>query len=64
MPSGFVDPGRTLGPDPYAIAGSENANQFAAMPSLHVAWSVLASYAIWRLTTRPIARGSTSPIHC
>lgn len=55
MLPGFVDTGAAFGPDPYAIAGSESANQFAAMPSMHVAWSVLTGYAIWKLGTRHLA---------
>jgi len=57
MLPGFIDAGAAFGPDPYAIAGSESANQFAAMPSLHVAWAVLAGYAVSRLSTRRLIRG-------
>lgn len=56
MLPGFVDAGAAYGPDPYAIAGSESANQFAAMPSLHVAWAVLIGCTLWRLTTWRIVR--------
>lgn len=56
MLPGFVDAGAAFGPDPYAIAGSESANQFAAMPSLHVAWAVLIGCTLWRLSRRPIVR--------
>ena len=53
---GFVDAGAQFGPDPYALAGSGNANQFAAMPSMHVAWAILAGYAIWQLSPGKLAR--------
>ena len=56
MLPGFVDAGATFGPDPYAIAGSESANQFAAMPSMHVAWAILVGYAIWHLSAHRIVR--------
>ena len=56
MLPGFVDAGAAYGPDPYAIAGSENANQFAAMPSMHVAWAILAGYAIVHLSGGRLAR--------
>ena len=52
MLPGFVDAGAVFGPDPYAIAGSESANRFAAMPSMHAAWVILTGYAIWQLSTR------------
>ena len=56
MLPGFVDAGATFGPDPYAMAGSESANQFAAMPSMHVAWAILAGYAIGQLCRNRIGR--------
>lgn len=56
MLPGFIDAGAAFGPDPYAIAGSESANQFAAMPSLHVAWAVLTGYTLWCLSSRQLVR--------
>lgn len=56
MLPGFIDAGARFGPDPYAVAGSESANQFAALPSLHVAWAVLAGYTVWRLSDTRIVR--------
>lgn len=56
MLPGFIDASNTYGPDPYAIPGSGSANQFAAMPSMHVAWAVIAGYAIWHLTKHPTTR--------
>ena len=48
---GFIDTMARYGPDAY---GSEtiraNANQFAAMPSVHFAWAVITAYAIIRFT--------------
>ncbi len=46
---GFVDAGALYGPDPYGLPGSGSANQFAAMPSMHVAWAILVGYALWTL---------------
>ncbi len=55
---GFVDTGLHFGPNPYDISAGEAANQFAAMPSLHVGWALLvASSAVslsrsrWRWLT-------------
>jgi hypothetical protein len=64
MLPGFVDAGRAYGPDPYAIAGSESANQFAAMPSMHVAWAILAGYAIWHISGHRLVRalGALHPV--
>lgn len=56
MLPGFVDTGALLGPDPYALAGSGHANQFAAMPSMHVAWAILCGYAVWQLSARTAVR--------
>lgn len=49
MLPGFVDTGLVYGPHPYSIPGSDGANQFAAMPSMHVAWSLLVAAAVRRL---------------
>ncbi len=35
---------------------ASDANQFAAMPSLHLAWAVWCSIAVWRVTSRPALR--------
>jgi hypothetical protein len=45
---GFVDTMATLGPDAYAGASGDLANQFAAMPSLHVGWAALIAYVVYR----------------
>jgi membrane-associated phospholipid phosphatase len=56
MLPGFIDAGVAFGPDPYAVAGSGNANQFAAMPSMHVAWAILVGYAIRHLCAHRIGK--------
>ncbi len=35
---------------------ASHANEFAAMPSLHIAWAVWCSIAVWALTSRPWVR--------
>ncbi len=35
---------------------ASEANQLAAMPSLHIAWAVWCSVAVWRITARPLWR--------
>lgn len=49
---GFLDTGEVFGPSPYALPGSGAANQFAAMPSMHVAWAVLVGCVAWQLSSR------------
>jgi len=46
MLDGFLDTGAIFGPDPYALPGSDAANQFAAMPSMHVTWAVLVALTL------------------
>ena len=48
MLDGIIDASTMYGPDPYAIPGSGAANQFAAMPSMHVAWAIVAGWALFR----------------
>jgi len=43
---GFVDTGLVSGDSPYSGAGAKIANQFAAMPSLHVGWAVVVALGI------------------
>lgn len=52
MLDGFIDYGETIGPNPYDLPGSEAANEFAAMPSLHVAWAILVGVALWKMIGR------------
>lgn len=48
----MVDTGSVFGPSPYQGAIRGAANQFAAMPSLHVGWAVLVGIVLWRIAPR------------
>jgi len=56
MLPGFIDGGLAYGPDPYSFPGIGSANQFAAMPSMHVAWAVLVAVTVWRSTRICVSR--------
>ena len=57
MLDGFIDSGAIFGPDPYSLPGSNGANQFAAMPSMHVGWALLVGFGLWSLARhRPALR--------
>ncbi|MDQ1618172.1 MAG: hypothetical protein QOE19_741 [Actinomycetota bacterium] len=44
---GFIDTGAVYGPDVYGPPeGASIANQFAAMPSLHIGWAVLIAVGL------------------
>jgi hypothetical protein len=43
---GFTDVAATFGQSVYGPVGSGTANQFAAMPSLHVGWAVLVGLSL------------------
>ena len=45
-----------------SAALSHDADQFAAMPSLHIAWASWSALAIWRLARRPAVR-AIGPVH-
>jgi hypothetical protein len=49
---GFVDTMSTYGPSAYEGAAASVANQFAAMPSLHVGWAVTIAYIVVRTGPR------------
>lgn len=49
LPS-FVDTGALFGPSPYSLDASAAANQIAAMPSLHVGWSLVVAISMITLT--------------
>ncbi|MEP6760733.1 MAG: phosphatase PAP2 family protein, partial [Sporichthyaceae bacterium] len=49
--SGFVDTMATIGPSAYEGSAATVANQFAAMPSLHVGWALLLAVVVIRTTT-------------
>ena len=48
--SGFVDTAKVFGPDPYKLGIAKAANQYAAMPSLHVGWALLLALAVLSIT--------------
>lgn len=49
---GFVDTGAAFGPDVYGPPGTGSiANQFAAMPSLHIGWAVLVAVGLIATTS-------------
>ena len=52
---GFVDTMATFGPNAYAGTSGAMANQFAAMPSLHIGWAALIAYVIYRTGPRWLA---------
>jgi hypothetical protein len=52
---GFVDTMTTYGPNAYAGTSGAMANQFAAMPSLHIGWAALIAYVIYRTGPRWLA---------
>ncbi len=56
MLDGYLDASRIFGPNPYALPGSGSANQFAAMPSMHVGWAVLVALLLWSASNRPSVR--------
>ncbi len=47
---GFIDTGAIFGPNPYDLGIAEAANQLAAMPSLHVGWSLLVALGVLGLS--------------
>jgi hypothetical protein len=56
MLDGYLDTAAAFGPNPYALPGSDSANQFAAMPSMHVGWAVLVALVLWSASSRPWVR--------
>ena len=52
---GFIDTMSTFGPNAYAGTSGAMANQFAAMPSLHIGWAALIAYVIFRTGPRWLA---------
>jgi PAP2 superfamily len=57
---GFVDTMTTFGPNAYAGTSGAMANQFAAMPSLHIGWAALIAYVIHRTGPRWLAWVATA----
>ncbi|MFT4289004.1 phosphatase PAP2 family protein [Nocardioides sp.] len=58
---GFIDTMNTIGPSAYKGSMGEVANQFAAMPSLHIGWAVLIAVVVTR--TGPWWLGFLARIH-
>lgn len=52
---GFIDSMAVYGPSAYDGVSGDVANQFAAMPSLHVGWAVAIAYIVFRTGPRPLA---------
>jgi PAP2 superfamily len=48
---GFVDTAQQYGQSVYTAFGAVGADEFSAMPSVHVAWAALIAVAVWTLTT-------------
>jgi hypothetical protein len=57
---GFVDTMAAFGPNAYAGTSGAMANQFAAMPSLHIGWAALIAYVIHRTGPRWLAWVATA----
>ncbi|SFN50350.1 PAP2 superfamily protein [Actinomadura madurae] len=47
---GAVDTMLTVGPSAYPAAADGIANQYAAMPSLHIGWAILVAVAVLRVS--------------
>lgn len=51
MPNyGFIDLGAYMGRDIYGPVGTGVSDQFAAMPSIHIAWAAIVGFGIWRVS--------------
>jgi len=50
---GFIDTMTLYGPSAYDGASASVANQYAAMPSLHVGWALLIAVVVTRTASRP-----------
>jgi hypothetical protein len=46
--TGLVDTAMVYGQSVYAFVGSDLADQYAALPSIHVGWAVLIGVAVWK----------------
>jgi PAP2 superfamily len=51
MLPGFVDTAKLYGQSVYALVGSGNANELAAMPSVHAAWALIIAFYALRVST-------------
>lgn len=52
---GFVDTMSVFGPSAYNGPVADVANQYAAMPSLHVGWAFTIALVLWRTRPGPMA---------
>jgi hypothetical protein len=50
MMPGFVDTAKLYGQSVYAAFGSGNANELAALPSVHAAWSIIIAFYVLRVS--------------
>jgi hypothetical protein len=51
--TGLVDTAMVYGQSVYAFVGSGLADQYAAMPSIHVGWALLIAVACWSCSRSP-----------
>lgn len=49
--TGLVDTAMAYGQSVYGFVGSDFADQYAALPSIHVGWAVLIGVAVWKSST-------------
>ncbi len=47
---GFVDMGVVLGKSVYGPVGTGVSDQYAAMPSIHIAWAAVVAFGAWQAT--------------
>ncbi len=57
--TGLIDTMSTIGPSAYSGPVEDMANQFSAMPSLHVGWAVLIAFVVWSTTRSRLMRALT-----
>lgn len=55
-PSAFFDSLGELSRSYHVLQNPKVTNQFAAVPSFHVGWNLLVSFAIWRAARFPVLR--------
>jgi hypothetical protein len=58
--TGLVDTAMVYGQSVYAFVGSGFADQYAALPSIHVGWALLIGVAMWRCGGRIAAAVGTT----
>ncbi len=50
---GIIDTGKLLGPTVYQSVGAGGPDQFSAMPSVHIAWAALITWAVIKVSPSP-----------